>query len=125
MRDILTDFGVVKTTAATEVAFPNGVDAGAGGNLGKICPLFIHVKVEGSTAVPAAEELEFTVKDKDTTGAGDDLLVYKRPASALAVGGDIVFKLPADHRRYLSLGVTADTTANISLHAWLEEGERK
>ena len=125
MRDILTDFGTATTAADTAANFANGVNAGEGGNLGRLCDLFVHVKVEGSTAVPAAEVLTFSVLQKSDTGAGTAVLNYVRPAGALPVGGDIVFKLPADHLQYLSLSVTADTTAGIVLHAWLEEGERK
>ena len=124
-RDILNDFGTVKTVAATAAEFPYGVDAGDGGNIGRICDLFVHVLVEGATAVPAEEELTFTVKDADTTGAGTAIATVVRPAGALAVGEDYVFKLPLDHKRYISLAVTADTTKDISLHAWLEEGEGK
>ena len=126
MRDILSDFGVAKTAAsAAVVAFPYGADAGQGGNLGRLCNLWVHVKVEGSTAVPAAEVLTFDVLHKADKGAGTVVHTYVRPAEALAVGGEIVFKLPADHLRYLSLQVKASTTANISLHAYLEEGEGK
>ena len=126
MRDILSDFGVVKTAASSAVAsFPYGVDAGQGGNLGRLCDLWVHVKVEGSTAVPAAEVLTFDVLHKADKGAGAVVHTFTRPAKALAVGGDITFKLPADHLRYLTLQVKSSATANISLHAYLEEGEGK
>ena len=122
-REKYTDFGVITTTAATAVAFPNGVDAGDGGNIGRICDLFVHVAVEGSKAVPAAEGITFTVKDGDTTGAGTAIATIVRPKGALAVGEKYVFRLPMEHKRYISLEATADTTAGISLRAWLEEGE--
>ena len=126
MRDLETDFGVVATAASKAAAnFPSGVDAGEGGNLGRLCKPFVHVKVEGSTAVPESEILTFSVLHKADTGAGTALTTYVRPAGALPVGGDIFFKLPADHLRYLSLSVTSSATAGISLHAWIEEGEGK
>ena len=129
MRDVDTDFGVISTLAPAEsvvqtVDFPNGVSCGDGGNLGKIDKLYVHVKVEGSKAVPESEILTFIVKHKSDTGAGDNLTTYIRPASALDVGGEFSFELPAEHEPYLSLAASADTTAGISLHAWLEMGER-
>ena len=126
MRDILTDFGTVKTAAsAADTEFTNGVDAGEGGNLGRLCDVFVRVKVEGSVAVPASEILTFTVKHKEDSGAGTALMTYARPAGALAVGEDFSFPLPKDHLRYLSLSAKSSATANIQLHAWLEEGEKK
>ena len=127
MRDILSDFGTAKvTTADTAVAFPNGVDAGDGGNIGRLCELFISCYIEGSTAVPAAEVIQFDLLDADTTGAGTVVGSYVRPAGALAVGDHFSFKIPVkDHKRYLSLQVTADTTANLTFHCFLEEGEGK
>ena len=126
MRDKLSDFGVIKTAAsAADTEFPNGIDAGDGGNLGRLPEQRIHVKVEGSVAVPASEVITFTVKHKADTGAGTALKTWVRPAGALAVGGDIVFRLPLDHERYLSLSAKSSATANISLHAYLEEGDGK
>ena len=126
MRDILSDFGVIKTAASSaDTEFPYGVDAGDGGNLGRLCDLRIHVKVEGATAIGASEVITFTVKHKADTGAGTALMTWVRPAGALPVGGDIVFRLPQDHERYLSLSAKSSATANISLHAYLEEGDGK
>lgn len=126
MRDRLSDFGVAKTAASSaDTEFPNGLDAGDGGNLGRLCEQRIHVKVEGSKAVGESEVLTFTVKHKDDTGAGTTLATIARPAGALPVGGDYVFRIPLEHKRYISLSVKSSATADISLHAYLEEGDGK
>lgn len=126
MRDIYNDFGTASTAASKAVAaFANGINVGEGGNIGRIPNLFIKVVVEGTKAVPASEVLTFDVLQKADTGAGTKILTYTRPAEALAVGGEFIIPLPIDHLQYLTLQVTADTTAGITLHAYLERGEKK
>ena len=58
MRDVDTDFGTISTAAsAAYTEFPYGVNAGEGGNLGKICKLYVRVKIEGSKAVPSTDTI--------------------------------------------------------------------
>lgn len=129
MRDVDSDFGTITTTApasgaASYVDFPYGINAGEGGNLGKICKLYVRVKVEGSKAVPNTDTITIQVLHKEDTGAGTLLTTHSEPAKAMAVGDSFVFDLPDEHKQYISLKGAASTTAGIVLHAYIEMGER-
>lgn len=129
MRDVDSDFGTITTLAPVESAtkyvdFPYGINAGEGGNLGKIDKLYIRVKVEGSKAVPATDTLSFKVLHKEDTGAGTELTSHSEPAKAMAVGDSFVFEIPMEHKQYISLQGAASATAGIVLHAYIEMGER-
>ena len=125
MRDVDSDFGTINTAAsAAYTEFPYGINAGEGGNLGKICKLYVRVKIEGSKAVPASDTISIQVLHKADTGAGTLLITHSEPAKAMAVGDSFVFELPAEHEQYISLKGAASTTSGITLHAYIEMGER-
>ena len=129
MRDVDSDFGTITTAApssgaASYAEFPYGINAGEGGNLGKICKLYVRVKVEGSKAVPSTDTITIQVLHKEDTGAGTLLATHSEPAKAMAVGDSFVFELPAEHKQYISLKGAASATAGITLHAYIEMGER-
>ena len=114
MRDVDTDFGTISTAAsAAYTEFPYGVNAGEGG-----------VKIEGSKAVPSTDTISIQVLHKEDTGAGTVLATHSEPAKAMAVGDSFVFELPAEHKQYISLKGSASATSGITLHAYLEMGER-
>lgn len=125
MRDVDTDFGTISTAAsAAYTEFPYGVNAGEGGNLGKICKLYVRVEIKGSKAVPSTDIISIQVLHKEDTGAGTVLATHSEPAKAMAVGDSFVFELPAEHKQYISLKGSASATSGITLHAYLEMGER-
>lgn len=125
MRDVDSDFGTISTASSGSYTdFPYGVDAGKGGNLGKLDNLYVRVKVEGSKAVPYTDTISIQVLHKEDTGAGTLLMTHSEPAKAMAVGDSFVFRLPAEHKQYISLKGAASATSGITLHAYIETGER-
>ncbi len=123
MRDILTDFGIITTaTADTSVAFPNGIDAGQGGNLGRINDLYVVAQIDAKT-VPASDLITIDIYHGDAVSGETVVQSYSAPVRAYAIGDTFSFKLPADHKQYLSAKGKVKTTTGVKIHLWLEVGE--